>query len=778
MNPANLDNITSPKSPSGDLGVGVFGIRHLSPSASYHLLRYLDERKPQCLLIEGPSDAGKMLENLSDTRITPPVALLAYTNELPIETVLYPFAEYSPELQAIQWAARNKAEVRFIDLPSDIILKIKQERNTENATEERRAYYDYHNGIYDKLAGYYGEPDYESYWERNFEHNLQAGSFKEGLSLQSQQIRSLVVDEEYQAVPSEFAYNLIREAHMRREIQKTIVEGIRPEEIVVVAGAYHVSGIQSGLPPLSDKELKSLPRVETMLTLMPYSYLRLSSRTGYGAGNLAPFYFERMWQCMHTGNMEQLPAIYLSSVADALRQAGNNASSASVIEAVRLANSLSAMHDGSLPVLKDLHDAAVTCLGHGELPQVAEALNRVDIGTAIGSLPEGVSQTPVQEDMARELKRLKLINYKTAVSQEITLDLRENRTVKSEEAAFLDLSRSTFFHRIKLLNIQFAQPASVNQTGATWAEKWILQWTPEVEIEVVESNLKGETIEVAAAFVLKERLDDCTDILTAAKLIKTACECRLTENFSNALAVLQKLAVDSGSFREAAEAARELSVLIQYGDIRRFDLQPLVPLLQQLFLRASLLLVDAASCDDKAAAELSSAIHAMDLISQEQYDVVDNSLWITELKKLAWRDDRNAMLSGLAFSILLEHNLIEESDCSKEVSRRLSPGIPADIGAGWFEGLASRNRYALLSRISLWKELDNYIQSLDEKDFFRSVVFLRRAFGSFESGQKNSIAELLGDIWGTGAEATAEMLQDELTEEETEKLNELNDFEF
>ena len=758
--------------------LNTFGLRHLSPSASYHLLRYLDARKPRCVLIEGPSDAGKILESLTDKRIKPPVALLAYTNELPIETILYPFAEYSPELQAIQWAARNKAEVRFIDLPSDIILKLRQERNAENSSKEKQAYYHFHNGIYDQLAGYTGEPDYESYWERNFEHNLQAGSFRDGLSLQSQQIRSMIVDEEYQAAPFDFAYNLIREAHMRREIQRAISEGKKPEEIVVVVGAYHVSGIQANLPPLSDKELKSIPRVETMMTLMPYSYLRLSSRTGYGAGNMAPFYFERMWECMKENDLQQLPAIYLSRVADALRQAGNNASSASVIEAVRLANSLSAMHDGSLPVLKDLHDAAVTCLGHGELSQVAEALNRVDIGTAIGCLPEGVSQTPVQEDMARELKRLKLMNYKSAVSQEIALDLRENRSVKSEAAAFLDLNRSTFFHRIQLLNIQFAKPVSVNQSGATWAEKWILQWTPEVEIEVVESNLKGETIEVAAAFVLKEALGDCTDIWSAAKLIKTACECNLTESFANALVVLQRLAVDSGSFREAAGAARELSLLIQYGDIRRFDLQPLVPLLQQLFLRASLLLVDASSCDDKAATELMSAINAMDLISQEQYETVDSSLWITELKKLAWRDDRNAKLSGLAFSILLEHNLVEDDDCSKEISRRLSPGIPADIGAGWFEGLSGRNRYALLSRISLWKELDNYVQSLDEEDFFRSVVFLRRAFGSFESNQKNSIAELLGDIWGTGAEATAEMLQDELTEAEAEKLNELNDFDF
>jgi hypothetical protein len=78
----------------------------------------------------------------------------------------------------------------------------------------------------------------------------------------------------------------------------------------------------------------------------------------------------------------------------------------------------------------------------------------------------------------------------------------------------------------------------------------------------------------------------------------------------------------------------------------------------------------------------------------------------------------------------------------------------------------------------LWKELDKYVTQLDEEDFYRSVVFLRRAFGSFEPNQKNSIAELLGELWGTGEEYTAEILQTELTEKETEKLNELNDFDF
>ncbi|GHV56278.1 hypothetical protein FACS1894182_02500 [Bacteroidia bacterium] len=756
----------------------IFGVRHLSPGASCHLLQYLEEKKPACILIEGPSDATALIPDIAGKGVEPPIALLAYTTELPIETVLYPFAGYSPEYQAIRWGIKRKSEVRFIDLPTDVMLKVRQKKQADTEDTAADDFYRFQHEVYNQLARHYNEEDYESYWERNFEHNLNKDSFRKGLSFQSAQIRELVIDKEYEAVRYDFSYNYIREAHMRREIQRAVNEGFKPEEIVIIVGAYHVSGIQPELPPLSDEEMRTIPRAATQMTLMPYSYFRLSSRTGYGAGNKAPYYFELMWEAIQSNKLNELSAVYLSKIAQELREKGNNASTASTIEAVRLAHSLTSMRQGAFPVLRDLHDAVVTCFGGGDMAPVAEAINKVDIGTAIGKLPEGVSQTPVQEDMVQELKRLKLTNYKQTVAQELSLDLRENLKVKSREAAFIDLYRSTFLHRLQVLNIHFAEQLSVSQDSATWAEKWVLGWTPEVEIEVVEANLKGETLEIAAAYQLKEQLTECTDISLAARIIRQACECNLVSIFDNALSILQRLLVDSNDFKETAFAARELSVLIQYGSLRQFNLESLIPILQQLFLRASLLLVNASFCDDKAAGNITTAINTMELISQEQYETVDVDTWQSELSKLAWRDDLNAKLSGVAFSILLEHNLASEDDCAKEVSRRLSPGVPADLGAGWFEGLSGRNRYALLSRIALWKELDRYIRDLDEDEFFRSVVFLRRAFGEFEPNQKNSIAELLGDLWGTNAEVTAEILQAELTEKETEKLDELNDFNF
>ena len=115
---------------------------------------------------------------------------------------------------------------------------------------------------------------------------------------------------------------------------------------------------------------------------------------------------------------------------------------------------------------------------------------------------------------------------------------------------------------------------------------------------------------------------------------------------------------------------------------------------------------------------------------------------------------------------------------AREVSRRLSPGLPADLGAGWFEGLSKRNRYALLARQPLWEQLADYVASLDDEQFHRAVVFLRRAFGGFSPQEKRHISENLGEYWGAGGELASELLSQPLTEAEEEKLDDLNEFDF
>jgi hypothetical protein len=785
--------------------INVFGVRHLSPTGAWHLLRLLDQVRPKVVLIEGLADADALIGHMTKKATKPPIAILAYTDSLPVRTLVYPLARYSPEYQAMVWARENNARVEFIDLPSDIFLglqdleierleRLRQKAQEEAVAESSGADEDgaaadedavetaepaqnasvpeRQQSIYAQIAERCGEIDYDTYWERRFEHNLAADSYRRAAYQLGQELR----DE--RDPPVWRAENLVREAYMRRRVAEVIDGGVKPEQIVAVVGAFHASVLSGELPAMTDEELASLRRRPSKLTLMPYSYFKLSSQSGYGAGNHAPAYFELLWEALQAGDLQDLPLTYLSRVARHLREHGTHRSTAEVIEGVRLARTLSALHDGQAPTLRDLRDAAVTLVGHGELSTVSEALSHVDVGTAIGELPKGVSQTSIQTDFERELNRLKLEKYRSTVKQELTLDLRENRRVKTEEAAFLDLHRSSFFHRLRILGIGFAAPVASGQQSTTWAERWNLQWSPESEISLVEAVLLGETIELAAGFKFKTLLEACTTIAQAADLVRDACQCGLMSSLELARRRLQELAAVSTEFKAIAHADFQLSEVVRYGDVRKFDPAPLLPLMEELFVQGALALHGAANCDNAAAQDLLVSIDEMNRVSLEHHERVEEELWIENLRKLADADDRNPLLSGFACATLLERGLIANEDLAREVSRRLSPGVPADLGAGWFEGLAKRNRYSLLARQPLWEELGGYIRSLDDDQFKRALVFLRRAFGGFSPQEKRHICENLGHFWGVDGDAASEAIEQHLTEKEEQTLKDLNEFNF
>jgi hypothetical protein len=781
----------------------IFGVRHLSPAAAWHLRQLLDRVRPKLVLIEGSDDADELIPHIVSPKSKLPIAILAYTADAPVRTFVYPLATYSPEYQALVWCRENKAKARFMDLPASVFLGlmdrddgtkvlekdkpeepeqkekdkptlaqtlgVDEEENEVPPIVEEKVKRD---SVYHKIAALAGEPDYETYWERHFEQLRADDTYLNAARSYGAELRSM---EDFSTRHS--AENLVREAYMRRKIQQAIAGGFKPEQIVVVTGAFHATALGPELPPMTDEELEKLRKRESKMTLMPYSFFKLSSQSGYGAGNHAPAYFEMVWNGFNKNLAASLPTLFLTNVVRELRTAGTFRSTAEVIEGVRLAEAMAGLKN-SLPTLRELQDAAVTLLGQGDPAVVRESLLRVEVGTAIGALAKGVSQTSIQDDFYRELTRLKLDPFKASVKRELDLDLRENRRVKTVEAAFLDLHRSSFLHRLAVLEVGFGQQLTVRQEGTTWAERWALQWTPEAEIAIVEAVLLGETIELAVAFKFKQRLEGCASIADAAIIIRQACECGMGASIELARQTLQRLANDSADFTALASATYELGLVIRYGDVRQFDAEPLKPLLEQLFLEGALSLVGASNCDLASAKKMVGGMNELNKVALDYTSLIDEALWISELQKLARADHLNPLLSGYACALLVERSLISNDELAKEVSRRLSPGISADLGAGWFEGLAQRNRYALLTRLALWEQLANYVASLTDDEFKRALVFLRRAFGNFSPAEKRSITENLGEIWGANPDTVSEVLSEALTEKEKKKLDELSDFNF
>lgn len=736
-----------------------FGIRHFSPAGAYFLRQFLDEVKPSLVLIEGPADFDFLIEDIVSKKLVPPFAIMAYTKEAPIDTILYPFAEYSPEYQAILWAKENNTECHFFDLESDIILGL-EKRDDETKDGEIISETNTKKSI---------ETDMEGFWERTLEQSEDMHAYRAGSALFGGSIRK-----DTNADDKSFIRDTVRESFMKRKIKEYIEKGFDTEKIVAITGAFHTSAIESLEGAMSDKEYKALVRRESNVTLMPYSYYRLSKRTGYGAGNAAPAYYELLWQGFLNGDITYHERKYLSSLAKYMREHGGIVSSAQVIEATRLARELAIIRGGSVPTLEDLKDASITCMGGGSFGEMAMGFAETDIGKKIGSVPQDAMQTSIQSDFTSKLKQLKLEKYKELVATPLQLDLRENLRVKSKDSAFLDLNRSFFLYRLVVLGIDFAKIKRSNQDNATWAENWILQWTPEAEIQIVESVLKGDTIADAVAFVLSERLLEATKISEIAEVIEDAFNCGLPKIVEGAKRSLDEMTNGAIAMCDIADTVSKLSNMILFGDIRKLDREPLIPIVKRLCIRASLMLVGESACDDIAAATLADDIQKIHSVFMVQ-DFLDESFWFDKLIELSNRDDLNTKISGLATAILLDAGKIDELTLRMEVSRRLSMGMPAELGANWFAGLSMRNHYALIGRLTLWESLSEYLDTLDEEEFRRSVVFLRRAFVEYSAKEKDMIAENLGEIWGLNAQAVSEIINSEIKEVDTEILE---DFDF
>ncbi|MFO0756156.1 MAG: DUF5682 family protein [Byssovorax sp.] len=756
---------TAPTAPSTGPLAHVFGIRHLSPRGAIHLERFLEQVNPTAVLVEGPSDADPILPHLADKRTRPPVALLCFTEERPVRSILFPLAEYSPEWAALRWALRRRRLARFIDLPASVFLG--RDALPRTAPEDEGAGPDeptdtqaYLADPYGAIARLAGEPDHETWWEKHFEHTTAEDAYRQAIFELGRGLREV----EYEG-PRRRQETLIRESFMRRQIRKVIAEGHDPARIVVVCGAYHAPVLTAELPAMSDEEERALPRSRTTLTLMPYSYYRLSARAGYGAGNSAPGYFQALWEEGREGGSGSVGPRILAEVAGRMRRAGIVRTSADVIEATRLAEALAALGEGAhAPTLRDLRDAAVTCLGHGDPSGILRWFDEVVVGDALGRVPPGASRTSIQDDFHRSITDLRLAGYLRDKEQIIKgrgghewLDLRQDRFAASPDGAFRDRRRSIFLHRLSLLGTGFAEDVTGedDRRTSTYKEVWRARWTPSCEVALVESALRGDTVEQAALLCLREQLAMVATVEEAASLARRAVECDLPHGVRAALAVVQALAVDDTDFLGMAAAAVELCRLARYGDVRPFDPAPLRPLVAQLFLRATLLSQGASRCAKDAERAVGRGLIDLQTVAllAEDGSLGDLGLdrFARALDAIADDDRASPHVAGLASALLLERGLLPDAVLDRRIQRRLSPGTDPEAGAAFVEGLAAQNRHALLSHQALFSHLSAFIDGLADAELRRAIVALRRAFAPFEPGEIRRIVAILGEIWGGGA---------------------------
>ena len=113
------------------MAIHILGIRHHGPGSARNVKDFLEQVKPDIVLVEGPPEADSILQWAAHKELVPPVAILCYQPDDPQQSCFYPFAEFSPEWQAILYAKQQHIHIRFMDLPAASQFAIEAEKRKE-----------------------------------------------------------------------------------------------------------------------------------------------------------------------------------------------------------------------------------------------------------------------------------------------------------------------------------------------------------------------------------------------------------------------------------------------------------------------------------------------------------------------------------------------------------------------------------------------------------------------------------------------------------------------
>ncbi len=721
--------------------VEVLGIRHHGPGSARSVAQALDELRPDVVLVEGAPELDAVVGLLADADMRPPVAGLVYAVDAPRKALFYPLASFSPEWVAARWALEHGVPVRFADLPVVHQLADAPEADPDEPRPGQALRPD-PIGLLAAAAGY---DDPERWWEDAVEHRS-TSSLERFAAVKDAMAAVREGDPRPDDDPDVFE-NARREAAMRRALRATMKEdGV--ERVAFVCGAYHAPALDpAGFPPQArDNELlRGLPKTKVAATWAPWSSGRLAFASGYGAGVTSPGWYHHLFDhWSREQDDDSLATSWLVRVARELRGQQLDASTASIVEASRLATALAAMRGRPSVGLSELDDAAEAVLCEGSRVPLGLVHDSLVVGRELGAVPERTPMVPLAADLQRQQRAARL--KPAAASQTVVLDLRR----ESQRA------RSVLLHRLRLLGVDWGTEADAGGTTGTFKEAWELEWRPELAVAVIDAGLFGTTVAVAAAAKVTETASRSDDLATLGKLVSQCLLADLPEGLRSVVAALEERTAKQHDVLALLGAVEPLARTIRYGDVRGVDVGGVAHVLRALVVRAAIGLPAACvGLDDDAAAAVRDGVEAAHRGVALLDDGEMRTRWMSSLEAVAARDRVHGSVAGRVDRLLLDDGRIDQADAATRMSRRLSVGAPAQDGAAWLDGFLSGESVLLVHDPALLAIVDEWVSGIAEPVFEDLLPLLRRTFSRFLPPERRSIGRQVARLGGGGAAPAA-----------------------
>ena len=729
---ATQDNATNER-------LHLLGIRHHGPGSAALLRQALDALDPACVLIEGPPEGDALIPFVADAGMKPPVAMLLHATDDASSASFMPFAEFSPEWQAMHWALEHQRPVRFIDWPAAVSLALAQQRVAEVVAEGSavpETQLPPPPDALDHLAAAAGYDDGEAFWNSLIEqHGGNHGEHALAVfaSIEAAMTEARAHEDALTLHPGNEARDLRREAFMRTHIRTALKE--HTENIAVVCGAWHLSALRAPGKATDDRTLiKDLPRIKVEATWVPWTDSRLSTRSGYGAGVISPGWYRHLWSLYarpQVPNAQEFAALWQSRTAQTLRLEGYGAPTASAIDATQLALGLAAMRGLPMPGLAEMREASLATLCHGNPVPLNLIEQKLYIGERVGEIGERVPQMPLARDLALWQRKTRL--KPEDLELEVRLDLRS-------EAGLL---KSTLLHRLNLIQVPWGKLLDANSSRGTFREVWMLRWQPELSVALAEALIYGVTIEQAAANATIERARNTTSVTTLADLIHAALIADLPDAATACIELLQAAAINASDITDLMRAVSPLVRVLRYGSARKLPEEALRSLILSLSIEINAgVRLGSRSLDEPASASRIEAMEAFDEALTLFADPTLTASWNTELGHLVDDDQVVAAVAGLSLRRLHDRSIWPIDSIATAFALHTTGRPPQHAGA-FLEAFLRGGSEIILQDAPLLQLVDAWLCFLTAQDFLESLPLLRRSLSQFDTIGRRRLVDKL-----------------------------------